>query len=156
MRNKERIPIIFKFFRHNARALYEFLEEGISEEDLINLHTTPTLSEFYDYWSENYDQRLGQALINFGLIQDNLLIWIKEEVEWLIDKGYLNPEDIIFWRVNYNIDGTRKEETEYRLLKDLGINHIKNIIKFFGDNVNRIEPIILNYFRKRIEGENEV
>lgn len=148
MRNPNRIPIILKFFRENPTQLSMFLFN-------IKLTKPVELSEeFEKFWLENPDLRLGQALINYNVIKDST-VWFKEEDNWLIDHGYFKLEEIKFWGVNYDKEGNRLPETQYKLLKDLDIEHIKNIIKWFEKHnpLDKINPFYLEYFNKRLNEE---
>src|SRR5690606_515614 len=100
MRNPNRIPIVLKFFRENPEQLSMFL---FNEK----LTVSPILTnEFEDFWSKGPDLRLGQALINLGLISDGLA-WYKEEVDWLIDHEYFKFEELNFWGSIYDKEGNK-------------------------------------------------
>ncbi len=147
MRQIERIPIVIDFFKSNDKAFRKFTRQT---ETL----TEASWKEVKKEWLDNYDQRLGQLLINQGFIVDNFNIWDKEETDWLVENGYFKFEDIHFWGVNYTKDMKLLTKTKYVLLKDLEDNHIENIIKFFKDRNITISPNYLNYFNKRLEHAN--
>jgi hypothetical protein len=69
----------------------------------INLLSMFTSDTFITYWKENYDMRVGQALINFGIIPDNFSAWNDEESDILKDQG-LPPEEYLFWGSIYDKD----------------------------------------------------
>lgn len=52
-----------------------------------------------------------------------------EEVKWMIEKGLVEPREILFWGVNFTKDMVRLPETEWRLIKDLNTEHIKAILE---------------------------
>jgi hypothetical protein len=142
MRNELRIPIIIDFFDKNPEVLNKFLGTECNTEEIIQF-----LEKF---WSNSYDQRLGQLLLNNELTE-NGSVWHVEEVDWLIDNGYFKFEDLNFWGINYDKDGNRLPETEFKLLKDLDLNHIKNIIKWYQDRGLYLNLKYTEYFNKRIE-----
>ncbi len=152
MRNKKRIKICLNLF-YNKKILKHFLNSNNNKIiNTIYLNWNLISKE----WYKNYDYRLGQLLCNLRLIPDIDIenhIWNVEEDDWLIRNNYLNFEDIKFWGVNYYKNGKKRKSTKYKLLKDLDLDHIKNIIKFF-ENYNAVGQLnikYLEYFNKRIE-----
>lgn len=147
MRNKNRIPIVLKLFK-NKDILSDFL----------NTHSQQMIDRVYNnwddivkQWEENPDLRFGQLLFNFDLIPDHP--YNIEEDEWLIKNNYIKFEEIKFWGINYDKNGDRLSTFKYKLLKDLDLDHIKNIIKWFKDinYLDKLNPKYLEYFNKRIE-----
>jgi hypothetical protein len=126
----------------NPEVLNKFLGTEVDSEEIII-----TLK---GYWEKNYDQRLGQLLLNNELTE-NGSVWHVEEVDWLIENEYLKFEDLNFWGINYDKDGNRLPETQFKLLKDLDLNHIKNIIKWYQDKGLYLNLKYTEYFNKRIE-----
>lgn len=108
---------------------------GLSEEihDSIYydyLHNLKVLEQIViPYWKSNPEQRIGQALINLGLISDNLLIWNDEESDILLDQD-IAPEDYLYWTSIYDKDNNLLDEPVSKLLKDLTTDHIVNIYKY--------------------------
>lgn len=142
MRNPKRIPIIIKFFKENPHELYKFLGEEVANEETIIL--------LKQYWKTVPHQRMGQLLVNLGMnIKPSC--WIKEEVDWLIEHGYFKFEELNFWGTNFYKNGKRKPKTVYKLLKDLNLDHIENIIKFNKERGQGIDQRYLKYFYKRIQ-----
>lgn len=151
MRNPNRIPICLNFLL-NDDILKKFLNT-FSNKLLDNV--MENYDEIKQTWLENPDLRFGQLLCNLRLIPDIDIenhIWNIEEDDWLIKNDYCNFEDIKFWGVNYYKNGKKRKSVKYKLLRDLDLEHIKNIIKFFEDNnaIERIPKRYLNYFNKRI------
>lgn len=146
MRAQGRVKIIINTLRLNKNISDHFFE-GItlnkSAEALLN-------KDFEDYWLENYDLRLGQALINYDLIPDGN-IWNREEVNWLLDNGYFDVEDICFWGRNYDKEGNKLPKVEFILLRDLTLDHIIAIKKFLKGRLRSINKDHLKYFNKRIK-----
>ena len=81
------------------------------------------------YWKQNPDQRFGQVLINLGIVSDNLLIWLDEESDILLDQG-IAPEDCLYWTSIYDKDDNLLDKPISKLLKDLDTDHIVNIYKY--------------------------
>lgn len=96
--------------------------------DFIPLSTK--FGKILRYWNANPDQRIGQVLINLGLLSDSLLIWNDEENDILKDQG-LPPEEYLFWTSIYDKDERLLDEPITRLIKDLEVSHIKKILKMF-------------------------
>lgn len=151
MRAKERIPIIFKIFRNNPRLFYLFLGIPIANEELIKQHSGFLSIEFFNYWYEGYQLRLGQALFNFYSNELFNTSYYKEESDFLVNFGYVGVEDIKAWGRNFDENMNRLSQTEYILLKDLSLDHIINIKKFFKGRLKQLPKNYLNYFNKRIK-----
>lgn len=143
MRNPKRIPIIIKFFKENPLELDKFCGEEFKDHSLI-------IKSLKDRWKTNIDQRMGQLLINLDLTVDGSC-WYLEEVDWLIEHGYFKFEELHFWGTNFYKNGKRKPKTVYKLLKDLDLDHIENIIKFNKERGQQIDQRYLKYFYKRIQ-----
>lgn len=105
------------------------LEPTYTTSCLVNL------SEITAYWKENPDQRIGQVLINLGLIPDYLKIWIDEESDILIDQG-IAPEDCLYWTSLYDKDNNPLDKPITRLVADLEPSHIKAILKICYKNLS--------------------
>ena len=150
MRNKKRIPFCLKLLFVN-KTLYHFL--GTNTPGWAKkLHENWHLIE--NTWLLNPDLRFGQLLCNLNLVDENIEdhIWNIEEDDWLVENNYCNIENIKFWGVNFYKNGKRRKTTKFKLLKDLDIDHIENIIKFFEKHnaINQLNKEYLEYFNKRI------
>jgi len=143
MRNKLRISIVLDLML-NKETLLHFLNASSQKTiDIVYNHW----ERFEKEWKENPDQRFGQLLSNLDLVPKDIEnhIWNIEEDDWLIQNGYCNIEDIKFWGVNYYKNNKKRKTTKFKLLKDLDIDHIKNIIKFFEDQ-NMLHKLNKEYF----------
>lgn len=152
MRNPNRIPICLNFLL-NDDILKKFLNT-FSNKLLDNV--MENYDEIKETWLKYPDLRFGQLLCNLRLIPDidtENHIWNVEEDDWLIRNSYCKFEDIKFWGIKYFKSGNRRKKTKYKLLKDLDLDHIKNIIKFFENHnaVGQLNIKYLEYFNKRIE-----
>ena len=76
---------LIDFFDKNPEVLNKFLGTECNTEEIIQF-----LEKF---WSNSYDQRLGQLLLNNELTE-NGSVWHVEEVDWLIDNGYFKFEEL--------------------------------------------------------------
>ena len=150
MRNKNRIQIVLDLML-NKEILLHFLNTSSQKliDDLYN-----NWEEIKEAWLKSPDQRFGQLLSNLGLVPKDIkdYIWNIEEDDWLIKNGYCNIEDIKFWGINYYKNGKQRKTTKFKLLKDLDIDHIQNIIKFFEkyNTLDFLPKDYLKYFNKRI------
>lgn len=158
MRNPKRIPIILDLLKDNYA---EFLKDcGIEEIDidtLISIYNSKR-KEIEEFWLDNPDLRLTQVFVNLGIIPNFPGFWYyKEEVDYVIEKGFCNVEDICFWGVNYTKEMVKLPETDFRLLKNLETDHIRAIIKFYMEqygSLSRLNQKYLKYFQQRILTES--
>lgn len=146
MKPKERIPIFLNLLNWEKlskrwdlpKNLESFLKGHLKQDNLL------------EYWQDNPDQRFGQMLINQGILQDNLRIWIDEEIDILKDQG-INPRDFLLWGSTYDKDKNLLDEVKYRLIKDLETNHIENILKDFERSKAKLSPLFQETFEKELE-----
>jgi len=157
MRNPKRIPIVLDLIQNNY---HQFLIDcGVETDDVLDstqlfLVKRPEIEQF---WLENPDLRLGQVFVNMGTIENFPGFWYyKEETDYVVEKGFCKFEDIHFWGVNYTKEMVRLPETEFRLLKDLDIDHIRAIIIFLEKNKQNTNPKYMAYFKKRIEEDDQM
>lgn len=145
MRQKERIPICLKLFRR--KNIFKKLYDSDFAYNLFFKNYRKIKST----WEKYPDLTLTQLLINGGYMNDGPL-WNIEEDDWLVDNKFVNIEDIKYWGINYSKEGKRLDKTQFKMLKDLDLDHIENIIKFFERNnaMNQLNKKYLEYFIKRI------
>jgi len=148
MRQPGRIPIVLKVINWE-----HFLQEHLQLIDVTTEYDNiqENLEEFTKYWEEYYDLRLGQALINFGLLPDIFNLWEVEETDWLIKNNYCTFEDIYFWGVNFTKEGERLPATVWVPIKDITIDHIQNILLFFGARGYKMEEKYKEYFEAKLD-----
>ena len=79
-------------------------------------------------WMKNPDMRIGQLLINMGLVEDDLKIWLLEESDILLQQG-VSPELCLYWTSMFDKGGNLLNEPKTRMVKDLEKEHIIAIIK---------------------------
>ena len=97
----------------------------------INLLAMFTSETFITYWKENYDMRVGQALINFDIIPDNFSAWNDEERDILRDQG-LPPEEYLFWGSIYDKDMNPIPKIQ-RLIKNMDTDHIEKVLSLYAE-----------------------
>ena len=146
MRNSKRIPICLKLFRKKEVFLKFYNDESRYRNFIKNY------KYIKDIWKKYPDLRFGQLLINEGFIEDGYQ-WNIEESNWLQENNFIRPEYIEFWGINYDKNEIRLKETKFKLLRNLELEHIKNIIKFFERHnaIKQLNKKYLEYFNKRID-----
>lgn len=146
MRQSGRIPICLKLFRrkHIFLKLYD-------SEFSYNLFFK-NYRKIKKQWETYPDLRFTQLLINEGYMNDGLM-WNIEEDDWLVENDFISIENIKYWGINYSKEGEKLDKTQFKMLKDLELSHIINIIKFFErhDSLNQLNKKYLEYFIKRIK-----
>ncbi len=145
MRRPERIPIVLELINWDR-----FLTEMIGTNEHLPV-ISENLPRIIKEWYAAPDLRLGQLLINMGLLPDIGRLWMVEEVDWLVINNYCNFEDINFWGRDFNKDGRRIDKTEYILLKDLTDDHIENILRWFVTRGGRLNSDYEKYFIERLK-----
>ena len=106
------------------------------------------------YWKENSDQRIGQVLINLGVVPDNLKIWNDEEDDILLDQGFA-PEEVLFWGRNYDKDMNLLPKTEYILIKNLDSDHINSIYDYVFKRGGRLSEKYMIAFKNTLKSREE-
>lgn len=147
MRRIERIPIIINFFKTNK---IKILRDFIGQKEVAPI--VENWDEIEKEWNNHPDYRMGQLLINMGLISAGKT-WLEEEVDWLTEYNYFKFEELHFWGRNYDKDMNQLPRTEFIPLKDLTTDHIKAIIKFIKEQGQQLSSEYLEYFKKRINHE---
>lgn len=154
MRQPLRVPILLNIF-NNKDVLNKFLN---TEDDNIVNNIIEKYTSIMLEWNTYPDYRFGQMLSCMGFVTKEIEnhIWNIEESNWLVSNEYCNIEDISFWGVNYYKNGKQRKTIKFKLLRDLDIDHIKNIIIFFEkyNSLDKLNKKYLEYFNKRIENGN--
>lgn len=89
------------------------------------------LEEIKRLWKQRSEQRIGQFLINQGLIPDKVSIWYDETAEILHSQGF--PwEECLFWGTMLDINEKPLKKPITTLVADLTPDHIRNIKNFFN------------------------
>lgn len=101
---------------------------------------------FLKYWNENPDQRIGQVLINLGILPDRTTIYCAEESDILMNQGYA-PEECIFWTSIYDENENLMSSPKSNLICDLSIDHIENILSYMSRNNRNIEESLSRAFK---------
>lgn len=146
MRNPKRIPIIlekidWQLFVDHMVALEQ------SEKALNEINSSLNLIEHM--WKKYPDLRLGQLLINILIIPDSQIAWNTEEVDWMIQTGQLDFEDICFWGKNFDKDGNKLPQTEYITLREVTPDHAQAILDYIEKHNGYLPMRYSNYFKKK-------
>lgn len=156
-RNVKRIPIILDLL--HANYLDFLLDIGIGDDNKIQLTNVFFVKkeEIQKFWEENPDLRLTQVLVNMDIIPNIPGTWYyTEEVDYVVERGWIKFEDINFWGVNYTADGKRLPSTVYKTLSEIDDQHVLAILKHFEDNspIGRkgLPTKYLEYFENREQG----
>jgi hypothetical protein len=148
MKHKKRILTFFKLVD------WEKLDKrwSVSGRRCINndISLGQHVMNYYDiivkYWEENPEQRIGQVLINLGLINDSLFIWLDTEEDILESFG-IPLSEFLLWGNAYDKNMNRLPEINWIRIKDMNTDHIKSVlngewtkhpkyIKAFTDELN--------------------
>jgi hypothetical protein len=111
-----------------------------------------TYCKFRKYWKENPDQRIGQVLINLGLIPDLFQAWNDEESEILEAQG-LAPEEYLFWGSIYDKDMNPIPLTQ-RLIKDMDTDHIEKVLSLFTGEKRKLTTEYITAFTNVLKSRN--
>ena len=151
MRIEDRIPIVLKLIKNNKYSFIKYLlsKTGLENYKELIPEILERLEQNWDKAEELYrknpDLRITQVLVNTNIFPNFQGFWYyKEDDDLMIESGLCEPRDIYFWGVNYDKNGNRLYKTEFRLIKDLKIKHIKNILKL---------DYISDKYRKLLEEE---
>ena len=96
-----------------------------SNKLLFSFHRRDYRIEDGLYIDGGFDYTRSNGMIEKGNISD-LIVHIREQFKW---------------GRNYNKDGTRLDETEYALLKDLSTDHILAILVYFTERLSYASKI---------------
>jgi hypothetical protein len=114
MRLEARIPIYLKYLDKYKKELSITVQQ---------------FKDFSEYWTKYPDLRMGQALINLGVIPDDNQDWSNECTDFLLHRfSELKPRDVYFWASNYDRNGQPLKEPVYKLIKNMDSDHIEKII----------------------------
>lgn len=167
MRVKKRIPIILKCLESNqAKNLFletffkpkigVQLEIGMPYFEIINmiLKWDNQKDNIEKHWLANPDLRLTQVLIYFNIMPSYGGLWYYTEDEKnLIDNKLIEPENIYFWGSNYTKNGKRLNKTKYRLLSELSLSHLENLLYMYNEKLlairNDYVPIIEKLIKQK-------
>ena len=79
------------------------------------------------YWKSNPKLRFGEMLVNQGILPDKFNIWCDHDFEILIDQGN-SPREVFTWGQNFDKDMNPLRNTNWIILKDMSVGHIKAIL----------------------------
>lgn len=145
MRPKERI-------RHYVSVFNPEKLKTISRDFNVQLYRANKF-EFYEFWLENPDLRLIQALICFraGVLMVDEHYFSTEDIDYFMGFQGEKQENVKYWGSNYKENGKRRKNTKWVLLKELDTDHIINIVTDVSLGKYTISEMTMNYFKKRIK-----
>ncbi len=149
MRLKKRLPILWKFFK-SKKKFKMYLRDIVQLESKneIEHYSGIFYKYFYDFkkfHKENSDLRFSQVL-HANMLHKEGFWYYKEDDVILIELG-LNPNEILFWGANFDINNKRLKKTKWILIKDLKTDHIQSILD--GNFTNN--QMYLKAFRDEIK-----
>jgi phage gpG-like protein len=101
-------------------------------------------------WKKAPDQRIGQLLINLGMLEDSIKVWVDEEDNILREQGVMARE-YTFWGRRLNDKKELLPKTEWLLIKDMDIEHIKAILQDVEEGIYSIPDYYLDIFKEELE-----
>ena len=104
------------------------LEDRWKITPIFNFIKLDHITDIGIYWRNNPDQRIGQVLINLGMIPDSMKVWLDEESDILIDQG-IAPEECLYWTSIMDKNKQLLDKPTPHLIKDMSIDHLQAIIK---------------------------
>lgn len=149
MKRVERIPLVMKYMDWDL-----FLEGNTPEE---KEKVKSNLDEIEELWKSVPTLRLGQLLINEDYIEAPLgvapeMVYHREEVTFIIEKGLCEERDILLWGNNYDKDMNKLPKTIWKPIKELKTEHIEAILggMFVEDN-NFYRSVFINELDRRYD-----
>lgn len=94
-RRPERIDIIFNNIISRFPILLKWLGDDSPEGQNVGKNIQRNSWRLYKYWTEHYDQRLGQMLFNTGFTDDKM--YHEEATSWLVSEKVCRPQEVKFW-----------------------------------------------------------
>lgn len=115
MRRPERIPIVMRLLKNPLIFYHYFQCKGLEFFQFQKRY-----EDLFFLWTQYPDLRFGQLLISEGVVEDESYAWNREESNWLVDKGYIKPEDIYMWGT-YGKNGKEKIQNWYNNKPVIGV-----------------------------------
>jgi len=152
MRNPKRIQPIWNCFIEYLKQNKFPLEKVLPLKEEWLKYTDYRLGQLID----NNDFKTGQKELSEFLQSkiDRMLFHI-EDNDLLLALG-IPVRDFFIWGKNYDENGNQLEKTEYILLKDMGTDHIENVIKYLieNNNLNNIQLFKDELELRRLDNTN--
>lgn len=134
MRIRERIPnflnklcpeLLHKIFITWFKTNFEDIELKICKDK----------RKIKKFWIANHDLRFSQVLINMGYLDNIPGTWYYIEDDDLLIRSNCEPRDVIYWGQNFDEDMNRLPKTNWMLIKDMSLEHIRSVIAFMGEKL---------------------
>lgn len=132
MRHPGRIKIVTKILKARGLGDYLFRIGAISiEMDAHAYAKTVSLVKLAEVWKKEPDLRLTQILVNYFNLENTPGFWYYSyEESKLIEFGWIDPRDILFWTSWYTKKGDKRDEPKHQLIRNLETDHIKKIFEW--------------------------
>lgn len=134
MRIRERIPNFLD--KTSPKLLHDLFLSwfGINIEE-TELRICKERRKIKKFWIANHDLRFSQVLVNMGYIDNIPGAWyyLEDDVNLLLNG--VPARDCMFWGTNFNEDMDRLPETNWILIKNMPIEHIKATIAVMGERL---------------------
>lgn len=109
--------------------------------------------KFFEYWENNPDQRIGQALINCQMIVDSMEVWNDEDLTILNDLE-IDTVNLLLWTSYYDKDKNLLSEAVQRPITELGTGHIKAILDDWKNGEQCLRAEYIRAFNKILKERN--
>jgi len=106
--------------------------------------------KFYTYWEKYPDQRVGQALINCGMVEGSFTTWSDEDVNILKDLG-INIKPLLQWTSYYDKDKNLLDKPIKRTVEELDTDHIEAIMSDYEKKIQPLTEDYVNAFKEILE-----
>ena len=145
MRPKERIPTFIELIDWKQLIEKQWkLPFNKTERKHVIAQIKNNIPKIIMYWAEYPDERIGQVLVNMGIISNVSGMWYyMEDDDILIKQGH-KPEDVCLWGT-YGKDG--KQPFKRILIRDMSTEHMQACI----DTQPNINPAYKELFEKLIK-----
>ena len=128
MRPLGRIPLILSLFRDD-NIKREYIKYQLGEYNDRALRDWKQAEEYLlEYWFQYPDLRLIQLLCLVQGFPDYVQHYYEEETDWLMQRGYVDGNNILFWTQRLDKNGKPLREPVTRLINELATDHIEAIL----------------------------
>jgi len=109
---------------------------------------------FFEEWNKYPDQRIGQCLINIGILKDDFKIWNDEDMNILYDSS-TDLTGLLEWTSIYDADENPLKNPIKKPINKLTTPHILNILEYFKKNNQYLHPIYREAFKQELRKRNK-
>lgn len=169
MRQPRRIAIILKALeeKENKKKILEYWftpPEGVQLEfnsainniDKIINDWIKEETKFQNFWANNTDLRLPQALINYGILPNYPGFYYHlEDEDSVISSKILTAEEILFWGNNYDKDNNLLPETRWVRVDEMNTGHLEAIVDLYDAEKMKVSEVYIEMFKKELKQRQE-